>query len=47
MVRELVESGIIERNGNSIRLLDARGLADEANFTNRLEISTAWLPPAR
>jgi hypothetical protein len=47
MVRGLVDDGIIERNGNLIRLLDPDRLADEANFTDRLDISTAWLPPAR
>lgn len=47
MIRGLVEDGIIERSGNSIRLLNPDRLADEANFTDRLAISTAWLPPAR
>ncbi len=47
MIRGLVEEGIIERNGNWIRLLDRARLAEEANFTDRLEISTAWLPPPR
>jgi hypothetical protein len=47
MIRGLVEDGIIERNGNSIRLLDRARLAEEGNFTDRLEISTAWLPAAR
>jgi CRP-like cAMP-binding protein len=46
MIRGLVEDGIIERNGNSIRLLDRDRLAEQANFVDRLEISTAWLPPA-
>jgi len=47
MIRGLVDDGIIERSGSTIRLLDERRLANEANFTNRLEINTNWLPPAR
>lgn len=47
MIRGLVDDGIIERNGNWIRLLDQDRLADEANFTNRLEMSVAWLPAPR
>jgi CRP-like cAMP-binding protein len=47
MIRGLVDDCIIERSGNSIRLLDERRLADEANFVNRSQIDTAWLPAAR
>lgn len=47
MMRGLADDGIIERQGNVVRLLAERRLLDEANFTNRLEISTGWLPPAR
>jgi CRP-like cAMP-binding protein len=47
MIRFLVDENIIERSGNSMRLVDAARLEEEANFTGRLEISTAWLPPAR
>ena len=47
MIRNLVEDGIIERTGNSFRLLDAARLADEANFTDRSKIGTGWLPPPR
>jgi CRP-like cAMP-binding protein len=47
MIRFLVDENIIERSGNSMRLMDAARLAEEANFTGRLDISTAWLPPAR
>jgi len=47
MIRGLVDDGIIERNGNTIRLIEERRLADEANFVNRSQIDTAWLPPAR
>jgi len=47
MIRGLVDEGIIERSGTTMRLLDERRLAAEANFTNRLEIDTGWLPPAR
>jgi CRP-like cAMP-binding protein len=47
MIRFLVEEAIIERSGNAMRLLDGARLAEEANFMSRLELSTAWLPPAR
>ena len=47
MIRGLVDEGIIERSGNTIRLLDAERLADEANFADRSKISTNWLPAAR
>lgn len=47
MIRGLVDDGIIERSGNSIRLVDESRLADEANFVNRSDIDTNWLPPAR
>jgi CRP-like cAMP-binding protein len=47
MIRGLVEEGIIERSGNSLRLLDEARLADEANFVNRATLSTGWLPPPR
>lgn len=47
MIRGLVEDQIIERSGNAMRLLDEARLAEEANFTDRLEIATGWLPPPR
>lgn len=47
MIRGLVDDGIIERNGNTMRLLNEDRLADEASFVNRSVIDTAWLPPAR
>lgn len=47
MVRGLVDDGIIERSGNSIRLVDESRLSDEANFVNRSHIDTSWLPPPR
>jgi CRP/FNR family transcriptional regulator, anaerobic regulatory protein len=47
MMRALVQDGIIERNGGSVRLLDERRLASEANFTDRTGIETGWLPAAR
>lgn len=46
MMRGLAEDGIIERQGNVVRLLAEKRLFDEANFTNRLEIATGWLPKA-
>lgn len=47
MVRGLVDDGIIERQGNVLRLLDSQRLMDEANYTNRLALSTGWLPDPR
>jgi len=47
MMRALVQDGIIERSGASIRLLDEKRLAAEANFTDRTGIETGWLPAAR
>lgn len=46
MMRGLAEDAIIERQGNVVRLLAEKRLFDEANFTNRLEIATGWLPKA-
>lgn len=46
MMRGLVDNGIIERNGNMVRLLDEQRLFEEANFTDRLRmVDTGWLPP--
>lgn len=47
MIRGLVDDGVIERSGNSFRLVDEKRLADEANFFDRSRISTHWLPPPR
>jgi hypothetical protein len=47
MMRGIVEDGLIERNGNSIRLLDEKRLAGEANFIDRTGIETGWLPQPR
>lgn len=47
MMRGIVEDGLIERNGNSIRLLDEKRLSSEANFIDRTGIETGWLPQPR
>jgi CRP/FNR family transcriptional regulator, anaerobic regulatory protein len=47
MMRGLVEDAIIERSGNNVRLLDEARLASEANFIDRTDIETGWLPPPR
>jgi len=47
MMRGIVEDGLIERNGNSIRLLDDKRLSAEANFIDRTGIETGWLPQPR
>ena len=44
MMRGLADDGIIERRGNVIRLLGEDRLFHEANFTNRLDLATGWLP---
>ena len=47
MMRGIVEDGLIERNGNSIRLLDDKRLSAEVNFIDRTGIETGWLPQPR
>jgi CRP-like cAMP-binding protein len=48
MMRELVEDGLIARNGNNVTLLDEARLVAEVNFVDRFgEIDTSWLPPGR
>jgi CRP-like cAMP-binding protein len=48
MMRELVEDGLIARNGNNVTLLDEARLVAEVSFVDRFaEIDTSWLPPAR
>lgn len=47
MIRGLVDDAIIERSGNTIRVVDFGRLADEANFVDRSRIDTGWLPPGR
>jgi CRP-like cAMP-binding protein len=47
MMRALVEEGIIERSGNRMRVLDEDRLCLEANFLDRNQLETGWLPPPR
>jgi len=47
MMRGLAEDGIIERQGQQLRVLDEARLCAEANFTDRMGIDTGWLPAAR
>lgn len=47
MMRALVEEGLIERNGNQLKVLDEDRLCAEANFIDRTGVDTSWLPPAR
>lgn len=48
MMRALVDDGLIERSGNSVRLLREERLAEEAGFVDRFaRIDTSWLPPPR
>lgn len=45
MMRGLVDDGLIERRGNTVRILDEARLAREGNFTNRFAtLDTSWLP---
>jgi CRP-like cAMP-binding protein len=48
MMRELANDGLIERSGSTIRILDEKRLAAEANFIDRYaRIDTSWIPQAR
>ena len=47
MMRSLAEDGIIERSGNHMRILDEDRLCIEANFLDRSELDTGWLPQPR
>ena len=47
MMRGLAEDGLIDRNGNQLRVLDEGGLCVEANYVDRTELETSWLPPPR
>lgn len=48
MMRGLMDDGLIERNGNKVRLIDEERLVREANFIDRYAaIDTSWLPQAR
>lgn len=47
MMRGLVEDGLIERNGSTLRVLDEDRLCAEANYVDRNAIETGWLPQAR
>ena len=48
MMRELVDDGLIARNGNNVTLLDEGRLIAEVNFVDRFaQIDTSWLPAAR
>jgi CRP/FNR family transcriptional regulator, anaerobic regulatory protein len=47
MMRALVEDGLIDRNGPQLRVLNERQLCIEANYLDRTEIETSWLPQPR
>ena len=47
MMRSLAEEGIIERNGSHMWILDEDRLCIEANFLDRSELDTGWLPQPR
>ena len=47
MMRALVEDGLIERQGNQLRIVDYARLCADANFTDRTAIETSWMPPPR
>ncbi|MEG8024315.1 helix-turn-helix domain-containing protein [Sphingomonas aurantiaca] len=46
-IRALEKSGVIERTGRRVRIVDEAALVAATGFTDRYgEIETAWLPPA-
>jgi len=47
MMRGLVEDGMIDRNGGHVRVLDEARLCIEANYVDRTDLETSWLPPPR
>jgi len=47
MMRGLVEDGMIDRNGGHVRVLDEARLCVEANYVDRTDLETSWLPPPR
>ena len=48
MMRGLVDDGLIERNGNVVRILDERRLGEEGFFSDRYaKLDTSWVPAAR
>ena len=44
MMRKLAELGIIERSGSHLRIVDEAQLCVEANFIDRTELETGWMP---
>ncbi len=44
MMRALVEDGLIDRNGAQLRVLDEGRLCVEANYVDRADLETSWLP---
>ena len=47
MMRALAEDGIIERSGSLVRVVDESRLCVEANFLDRINLETGWLPPPK
>ena len=47
MMRGLVEDGMIDRNGGHVRVLDEGRLCIEANYVDRTDLETSWLPAPR
>jgi CRP-like cAMP-binding protein len=47
MMRALVEDGLIDRNGPQLRVLNEAQLCLEANYVDRTEFETSWLPQPR
>ena len=47
MMRALVEDGLIERSGNTLKVLDEERLCAEASFVDRTKLETGWLPPPK
>ena len=47
MMRGLAVDGLIDRYGGQLRVLDEGRLCVEANYVDRTELETSWLPEAK
>jgi CRP/FNR family transcriptional regulator, anaerobic regulatory protein len=47
MMRGLALDGLIDRHGGQLRVLDEGRLCVEANYVDRTDLETSWLPPPR
>lgn len=47
MMRSLAEEGLIERQGNRLRIPDQARLCADANYVDRFRLETSWMPAPR